>query len=250
MSDNVFSDDRSVSPSSINDIKANCNNIVLIKFIETFETFPELWDVTRIEYRNKDSRNDALDQLLTIQKQWNPNATRDDVRKKINSLRSNFRKELKKIEASKRLGKKYYPKSTTFKALRFLYNAEKKNEDPKPSTRPQKVSTETSSTTATGFSYLVNPEDVQHTSRLKHENCMSDNQSGMNEMACVLSEYKRESQTSSLEPITIVWTQKLRCLDPTQRLYAEKAINDILFEAQLNNLNRDSVQINKNDSTK
>lgn len=43
---------------------------------------------------------------------------------------------------------------------------------------------------------------------------------------------------------TLVWSKKLKGLDPTQRLYAEKAINDILFEAELGNLSRYSVRIN------
>ncbi|KNC34457.1 hypothetical protein FF38_02958 [Lucilia cuprina] len=42
--------------------------------------------------------------LLTIFKKIKPTATVDDVRKKINSLRSNYRKELKRIVNSKRSG--------------------------------------------------------------------------------------------------------------------------------------------------
>lgn len=41
-----------------------------------------------------------------------------------------------------------------------------------------------------------------------------------------------------------MWTSKLKTLDSNQRIFAEKAINDVLFEAQLGTLNRNSVQIN------
>lgn len=47
-----------------------------------------------------------------------------------------------------------------------------------------------------------------------------------------------------IHPLALVWTEKLTELTPIQRLHAEKAINDILYEAQLNNLNKNSVQIN------
>lgn len=38
-----------------------------------------------------------------------------------------------------------------------------------------------------------------------------------------------------------VWANKLNSLEPLQKIYAEKAINDILFEAELGNLTRKSV---------
>jgi len=40
------------------------------------------------------------------------------------------------------------------------------------------------------------------------------------------------------------WALELNQLVPDQKLFAQKAINDILFEAKLKSLNRNSVQIN------
>ncbi|VVC86695.1 unnamed protein product [Leptidea sinapis] len=42
-----------------------------------------------------------------------------------------------------------------------------------------------------------------------------------------------------------LWASKLRKLSRNQKLCAEKAINDILFEAELGNLNNNSIKINE-----
>lgn len=45
--------------------------------------------------------------------------------------------------------------------------------------------------------------------------------------------------------IVLGWVDTLEKLDPMQRLFAKKAINDVLFEAQLGNLHKHSVKINE-----
>jgi hypothetical protein len=45
--------------------------------------------------------------------------------------------------------------------------------------------------------------------------------------------------------IAKVWANKLRSLDPAQRRYAERTINEVLFEAESGTLHRNSVQINQ-----
>lgn len=85
---------------------------------------PELWNPTSPNYINKTKRNTALDKLLEVYKKIKPTANRVDVRRKINTLRTNYRKELKKILSSKRSGsgtdEVYKPTSYVFYALQFL----------------------------------------------------------------------------------------------------------------------------------
>jgi hypothetical protein len=49
---------------------------------------------------------------------------------------------------------------------------------------------------------------------------------------------------SEFERIASGWAVKFQKMEPQQRLFAKKAINDILFEGQMGTLCRDPVQIN------
>jgi len=76
--------------------------ISLREFIEIYEILPELWDPEDPLYKSKKKSNLALDNVVIVFDKIKPNATRNDVRKKINILRSNYRKELKEILESER----------------------------------------------------------------------------------------------------------------------------------------------------
>lgn len=76
----------------------------LRSFIETFETLEILWNNNSEHYKNKTKRNAAIKKLIPIYQKIKPGATAFDVKRKINTLRCNYRKELKKIEDSKRSG--------------------------------------------------------------------------------------------------------------------------------------------------
>lgn len=68
-----------------------------------------------------------------------------------------------------------------------------------------------------------------------------------NELLSLTSKYLQESKQSENNCPTVakVWGEKLISLDPLQRIFAEKAINDVLFEASLGNLHRHSIKINE-----
>lgn len=62
--------------------------------------------------------------------------------------------------------------------------------------------------------------------------------------ACAILSSNCSKTGSSSCSIANDWAETLDSLEANQRLFAKKAINDILFEAQLGNLDRHSVQIN------
>lgn len=69
------------------------------------------------------------------------------------------------------------------------------------------------------------------------ERCRTD----LLDLAC---DKLRESYMED-EVISKYWANELKYLEPDQKLFAQKAINDVLFEARMKTLNRYSVQINR-----
>jgi len=103
------------------------------------------WKVKSKECSDRVKKNLAYEHLATKLKEFDPDANKEKVVKKINSLRSCFRKELKKVNDLKTSGAgaddTYTPSLWYFQELLFLADQEV----------PRK-----------GISNLESPEDTNH----------------------------------------------------------------------------------------
>lgn len=79
------------------------NKEFMIEFIEQYKSYPCLWKIKSKEYINKNLKNEAYEKLVALCKSVYPDANRDFVVKKIQSLRGSFRKEMRKLLDSKKL---------------------------------------------------------------------------------------------------------------------------------------------------
>lgn len=89
-------------------------------FILEFKRLSILWDKRHPQYTIKFKRMEALKKLLEILKRKNPQATVFEVKRKINTIRTNYRRELRKIVSCQKVGKVHVPKGWAFKYLHFL----------------------------------------------------------------------------------------------------------------------------------
>lgn len=70
------------------------------EFIELYRENSCLWDVNSRDYANRNARNRAYQALVMKCREKYPNAEKYFVAKKINSLRTSFRRQFRKIQDS------------------------------------------------------------------------------------------------------------------------------------------------------
>ncbi|EDV40686.1 uncharacterized protein Dana_GF23799 [Drosophila ananassae] len=270
------------------------NRHYLRAFIQTYRDLPVLWDTSLRDYTNREKRAEAYLRLVPIYHYLKRDATVEDVKKKINTLRTNYRKELKVVESAMRAGSLHSPRCWTFQELDFLRNSEKfLAVNPAFKNEPSFAFNETSSCTtafleggngagASSLHYAArgaggqtpnisemfhksfgppppqpppsagNPGDyvVNKRARQTPPGTVPGTGAGpaasnhnTDELLNIACEYLNGTYPEE-ESIARTWTHKLKRLPREQRLLAERFINEILFEAESNNLHRGSVQIN------
>ena len=62
------------------------------------------WRVSSPEYTNKNNKRSGYQQLVDYSKTFFPNADQEFVKQKIQNMRTSFRKEVKKVQDSRRSG--------------------------------------------------------------------------------------------------------------------------------------------------
>lgn len=99
-----------------------------MEFIELLREQEVLWKIKHKDYHNQIKRTGCYEILLRKMKEVDPSADIGKVQKKINNLRTVFRKELKKVESSRASGSGtdniYVPKLWYYENLRFLKEQE------------------------------------------------------------------------------------------------------------------------------
>lgn len=70
---------------------------VVRELLEQYRTHSCLWDAKADNYHNKVERNKAFEDLKNILLKLDSQCTINDVKKKINNLRTAGRKEMKKV---------------------------------------------------------------------------------------------------------------------------------------------------------
>lgn len=100
----------------------------LREFIELYQSFPCLWKIKCREYSDRNAKAQAYDILIEKLQTVNPEANRDSVVKKINSLRTTYRKELKRVLESERSGAGeediYVPHLWYYELMNFIRDQE------------------------------------------------------------------------------------------------------------------------------
>ncbi|KAK2578454.1 hypothetical protein KPH14_012018 [Odynerus spinipes] len=104
------------------------NNEKWQSFFQVYQSLLELWQVKSDVYKNKSKKNKAWETLLLEYKEIDPEDTVEKLKAKLNSIRTNYRQELKKVNDSVRSGAGeddvYVPSIWYISCLDFLKDQE------------------------------------------------------------------------------------------------------------------------------
>lgn len=96
-----------------------CTRSFLTEFIQLYKTHQCLWNVELKTYNNRFKRDEAYEFLIQKLREIEPNVDKTGVVRKINSLRTVFRKEYVKVEKSKKSG---VPPDEVYKPRLWYYD--------------------------------------------------------------------------------------------------------------------------------
>lgn len=100
------------------------NPSILSEFIEAFRQYPCLWKIKCDEYRDRNKRDEALNNLLLLTRETIPTADLKFVKDRIESLKQSFRREYRKVKNSMKSGSSaddvYKPKLWYYNTLSFI----------------------------------------------------------------------------------------------------------------------------------
>ncbi|KRF94180.1 anaphase-promoting complex subunit 6 isoform X2 [Drosophila mojavensis] len=98
------------------------------EFFRLYRSMPELWLTNSKDYRNRKLKAHSYDRLLRHMRTSDPYANIHMVKRKINNLRTSYRRELRKVLESRAngaySGEEYVPSLWYFNELEFLYDQE------------------------------------------------------------------------------------------------------------------------------
>ncbi|XP_045761834.1 uncharacterized protein LOC123865057 [Maniola jurtina] len=242
----------------------------LEEFIELYRSEPCLWNTKGKEYHNRELKRSAYTKLIEKLKIIDPSADKDAVVKKINNIRSTYKKERKKIADSKKSGagtqEVYKPKLWYYSMLLFLddqveprhscSNMDDESTDneeieseaqsslaAQSTSQSSPAAQSTSESSPAAQSTSQSPTATQSTPETRSIANTSFNRScskrNANEilttevLQSVQNHFKRPAISNEFGANVAA---KLRDLTKHQRILAEKIINETLFLAEMENL--------------
>lgn len=95
-----------------------------IEFFKLYRQLPALWKITDEVYKNKRLKKIAYDKLLACYQRIDPTANVDSMRRRMNGIRTCYRRELRKVEHSEMTAQSadnvYVPHLWYYSELSFL----------------------------------------------------------------------------------------------------------------------------------
>ncbi|XP_072392638.1 uncharacterized protein [Diabrotica undecimpunctata] len=210
------------------------------ELLKCYKTSRCLWDVQCETYSNRDRRNEAYNSLLEIFKTAYPDATLAILKKKLENLRTGYKREEKKVISSEACGTSqiYVPKLWYYNLMSFL------NEKPSVSWKVEMLEEEDEETTESRRSdtgdeqppSTSQPTPPEPPRKKKRTNLERKKEPMIDAAQTLLS-----TQENEWDIIGRSYGLQLQKLEPTQQAIAEKLFAEVIFYGKMKQLTPSST---------
>ncbi|XP_059052905.1 uncharacterized protein LOC131847358 [Achroia grisella] len=230
--------------NTINTLKTKEREFI-IDCIHLYRDLPALWNTKSQIYHDRSKKRAAYDLLLTKYKELYPDSTKEDVKRKFNILRTNYRKELKRYNESKNFGNtntNYIPSLWYFEEMSFLNDQDVSLDAIAADTRVFKVNSEVEGTCSENSRRLPSIINKHSTKKSRIDEPFANfAHECLNGGKLINSTCERgNNEKDEYYHWAMACAADIRKMETTQRLYAKKAIADVIMEGQLGLLHRHS----------
>uniref|UniRef100_A0A182NRF2 MADF domain-containing protein n=1 Tax=Anopheles dirus TaxID=7168 RepID=A0A182NRF2_9DIPT len=207
-----------MQPGSTMQEPDNCEPKFVEEFIALYKSFPCLWRPMSKVYADQKRR--AYDALVQKYREVDPHATSITVKRKINALRTGFRKQLRRLN---RKSVERKPTLWYFHLFDFLDDYPRADESDQVEGLESQGSDE---------EYDGSDDSLRHSSL----ECTTQRVQELEELVEERLHSFLENDSSLVYGKHIA--NKLRTVSALQNKFAQKLINDIVFEAEMGSLTR------------
>ncbi|XP_028168433.1 uncharacterized protein LOC135082677 [Ostrinia nubilalis] len=214
---------------------------VLFNVLDLYRDMPYLWQKSHKDYSNQPLRTEGFRVLLEIYKNFDEKATVKTIKKKLMNMRTNYNKELAKVNASKQTGAgtddAYVPTLWYYDALNFLGSRSKPCR-----ITPESIEDEEGSNSSDED---ISSQQIQgsipstsrgHSVKKKKETLLQKQEKIIKSAEVMLSNKEEEDWEVFGKSVGL----QLKDINGTQLIFTQKIISDVIFNAKLGRLSEDS----------
>ncbi|XP_049542545.1 uncharacterized protein LOC125955454 [Anopheles darlingi] len=222
------------------------------EFIQLYRECPEVWKVKSDGYKDRNKRDQAYLKLVNKMKEFDPCADKNTVSTKLNSLRSTYRRELKKVRDSMRSGigsdEVYVPSLWYYNDLDFLQEQENQApgvttlEDYREENQEEEVFSEIDEPSRSSLPLSLPASSRKRPAKKGGIEEIQEKQTKFMELA-----YERPKSPTAPTDVQITanaWAVDLAKMQPDHQAIAKACIQEILSEGLMGGLSRKCMTLN------
>ncbi|XP_037825736.1 activating signal cointegrator 1 complex subunit 2 homolog isoform X2 [Lucilia sericata] len=231
------------------------------EFLDLYKSLPSLWKVHSRDYTNRELKNKSYDIMVKKLKEYDAEADREKVIKKINVFRTNYKRVLRLQKTSDNVVESslwYFDKLKYLDEVECIRGGPRRKQTDsttEPKTKKHKVKEVTSDTPVqqstirppsnNGFAAGANESYFPPNQHFTAIEMPQQPQKQQQQQQPPHSQQKQQHQeqqatsrtTDSCQQIAQIWGLKLAKMSRMQRIIAEKVINEVMFNGELGLLN-------------